>query len=385
MAATKKRPNGSGTAPRYRQREGRWEARVLMGYKADGRPLKKSVYGATQRECTTAMNQLLPRSSSAVLPALQKFTVQEWLENFAAERALVVTSSTQRAHRHYLSLILPFLGGLPLSKITALQIEGLYFTLLKRGLSPSVRRHVHHFLGAAFKKAYRHDLLERNPMEKVDPPKNGKVRHPGAWSSAEVKRVLEVLKGSRWYALIYTSIMVGARPGEMLALRWDDLHKDRLGISRTLLRDGAKPVFGEPKTAGSKRVVFLDPGTLAILKEHRIRLRDERDLAGKQWVDLNLIFPTRHGTPMGLRNYRRKLKEVAKQAEVSVRTPHELRHTNATLMLGKVAPRLVSDRLGHASTRMTDHYTHVLEQMRRKGVISLETLLDDDEEKDDHQ
>jgi integrase len=383
MTTSKRRPNGAGTAPRHRG-DGRWEARVLMGYKSDGRPLNKSVYGATQRECTEAMNRLLPRSSSTLLPDIQKFTLREWLESFAKERALEVRESTQRTHQHYLALVLPILGGQLLNKVTVFQVETLYLRLHERGLSPSVRRHVHHFLGAAFKMAYRRDLLERNPMEKVQAPKSGRVRHPGAWSPKEVRRVLEVLKDSRWYALMYVSIMVGARPGEILALRWDNLRGDRLHITRTLLRDGRNPVFGEPKTAGSKRLVLLDPGTVAVLEEHRLRLRDERDLAGSSWVDFNLIFPSTHGTPIGLRNYRRKLKDVASQAGVSIRTPHELRHTNATLMLGKVEARLVSDRLGHTSTRMTDNYTHLREDMRRRGVVTLETLLEEDDEKSDH-
>ena len=56
---------------------------------------------------------------------------------------------------------------------------------------------------------------------------------------------------------------------------------------------------------------------------------------------------------------------------------YDLRHTCATLMLlAGVHPKVVSERLGHASVKITlDTYSHVLPTMQREATERLGTLL----------
>ena len=56
---------------------------------------------------------------------------------------------------------------------------------------------------------------------------------------------------------------------------------------------------------------------------------------------------------------------------------HDLRHTCATLLLGRnVNPKIVSAMLGHASIAITlDTYSHVLPNMQNEAAKAMEDAL----------
>jgi integrase len=56
---------------------------------------------------------------------------------------------------------------------------------------------------------------------------------------------------------------------------------------------------------------------------------------------------------------------------------HALRHTHATLLLSaNVHPKIVSERLGHATVGITlDTYSHVLPSMQEEAAKKLDAML----------
>jgi integrase len=56
---------------------------------------------------------------------------------------------------------------------------------------------------------------------------------------------------------------------------------------------------------------------------------------------------------------------------------HDLRHTCATLLLGKgVHPKIVQELLGHATIAITlDTYSHVLPNMQGEATHAMESVL----------
>jgi integrase len=82
---------------------------------------------------------------------------------------------------------------------------------------------------------------------------------------------------------------------------------------------------------------------------------------------------------MKLRNLlRRHFKPILKRAGLpdSIRL-YDLRHSCATLLLAAGEnPKIVSERLGHASIVLTlDTYSHVLPSMQQAATEKLETIL----------
>jgi integrase len=240
-------------------------------------------------------------------------------------------------------------------------------------LSPSVRRHIYQFLRAAFRDAVRAGLLDQNPMEAVDPPRSGFVRPARAWRPDEVARFLEAANGHRLYPLFALMLATGLRPGEALALRWEDWEGETLHVRHTLLRDGT---LGPTKTPGSNGTLYLDPATQDLLREWRERLEGEKE-ASPDWVDHCLMFPSTRGTPLDYGNFKRAFYALQEKAGVSRITPHGLRHTYTSLALrAGLPPKVVAARLRHADPTFTVKvYQQLIEEDHRTGALSLDTLL----------
>src|SRR5690606_25115205 len=136
------------------------------------------------------------------------------------------------------------LGRIQLHRLTALKVREFYAELAEEGLSPSTRQHIHHFLKAAVRQALRLELIERSPFEVIDAPKGGRLVTPRVWDAAEIRAFLASARTDRLYGAFYLMLTLGARVGEILALRWSDLDGDRLHIGRTVTFIDYKPVFG---------------------------------------------------------------------------------------------------------------------------------------------
>ena len=155
----------------------------------------------------------------------------------------------------------------------------------------------------------------------------------------------------------------GMRRGEALGLRWSDLDLDaaRLRVVQTIIQTRSKVMIGEPKTAQGRRPIALDKGTIAVMREHRRRMLEERMLIGPDFDDQGLVFHQPDGSwlhpdavsEMFLRRVRRYGLERL--------TLHGLRHTWATLALERgIHPRVVQERFGHSTISITlGMYSHV--------------------------
>ena len=90
------------------------------------------------------------------------------------------------------------------------------------------------------------------------------------------------------------------------------------------------------------------------------------------------VFCTRRGAPLRQAYVTRKsFKKLLTKAELPDIRFHDLRHTAATLMLKQgVHPKVVSERLGHASIQITlDRYSHVLPSMQREAADKMDAMF----------
>ena len=94
----------------------------------------------------------------------------------------------------------------------------------------------------------------------------------------------------------------GLRLGEVLGLKSEDVdfQLGSLSVRRALQRETGKGfVLVEPKTQKSRRNVYLAAGTVAALKDHRVRQERERRDAGDLWhAPYDLVSKSEAGSPM---------------------------------------------------------------------------------------
>jgi integrase len=174
------------------------------------------------------------------------------------------------------------------------------------------------------------------------------------------------------------------RPSEYLGLKWSDVDLERgiISVQRSLHWRSYKTgdwYFGEPKTARSRRRIPLPPSVVRALVEHRRHQNEERLKAGPDFKNLDLVFATGEGQPLIRLNIVQKhFKPILERANLPATLRlYDLRHSCATLLLAaNENPKVVSERLGHASITLTmDTYSHVMPDMQQGASDKLEQML----------
>jgi Phage integrase family. len=94
------------------------------------------------------------------------------------------------------------------------------------------------------------------------------------------------------------------RPEEYLALQWSDMDFEHgtAQVRRALVRHKKNWSFEEPKTARSRRTVFLSSQLLNKLTIHKCKQAEVRLKLGALWQAFDLIFCGEQGTPLSIPN-----------------------------------------------------------------------------------
>lgn len=109
---------------------------------------------------------------------------------------------------------------------------------------------------------------------------------------------------------------------------------------------------------------------MAVLK--RWKVQQSKDMLKLGYSTLKkhqLVFSNEHNEFLQLTVPRKWLMKTITDNQLRVITIHGLRHTHATLLLeAGVSPKIISERLGHASIQITlDLYSHVTDKMEKKA------------------
>lgn len=306
-----------------------------------------------------------------------------WLDTYVAHNVKATTLTGYRVcvkHR-----IVPALGSTPLVKLTVAQLQGFYMGLLtaKRAdgrpgtLSPRTVRLTHTVLREALQHAVEWGMIVRNVADATKPPRAVRPQVQ-VWDSDEVGQFLQAAATEEHNPLWLVAVMTGMRRGELLGLRWQDvdLTAGVLHVRHTLTVAKGIRALTPPKTKSGRRTIPLPPSCLAALKAHR-KVQAAARLAALEWADRDAVFTASNGGWLDPGNLSRAYDRLVVAAKVKRIRFHDLRHTSATLLLKQgVNPKVVSERLGHATISITlDTYSHVLPSMQREAADALETAL----------
>ena len=136
--------------------------------------------------------------------------------------------------------------------------------------------------------------------------------------------------------------------------------------------------MSEPKTEKGRRVVALDPAMVATLRDHQGRQLLERAAMGGDWDNnLDLVFTREDGSPIHPQAFSEMFERNVTASKLPKLSLHGLRHTHATIALrAGVHPKVVSERLGHASVAFTlDVYTDSLPDMQETAASLIAALV----------
>jgi integrase len=277
---------------------------------------------------------------------------------------------------------LPALAAVALSELTPLRLQQLYGDLLAGDeshlpLSGGTVLNLHLVLNQALGQAVRWQLLASNPAAGVQPPRPKRSQRL-AVDPELAQRLLEVTAGTTYELPCALALATGMRRGEILALRWSDLSPDytSLQVLRTLQPSQQGLVYEEPKTARSRRSVLLPGFVRPYLERQREAQAGRRDLV-EEWREEGLVIDRGDGAALNPDTLSTGWARHLRLNHLPRVRFHDLRHAHATLLLLQgVHPKIVSERLGHASIGITlDTYSHVLPSLQSQAADAFDALF----------
>lgn len=367
----------------FRKPSGSYAYRVDVGLDpASGkrRQLQKSGF-RTKAEASKALQEVLQSIADGSAVNRSSMSVASYFDEWMIGQRQRLKATTFASYLVAVNRITDHLGERRLKALTALEVESFYALLAESGsragkpLSAKSVRNTHVVLRKAMSDAERLGLVARNPVASARPPVVRRKEFQ-TWSGEEVRRFLDSVSDERLFVAYLMFATTGMRRGEVLGLRWSDvdLHRSQLAVVQTLTTVEYRPIFTTPKTKRSRRVVYLDAGTIAGLEAHRGRQQVERRAAGPDWCDeMDLIFRDEFGRPLNPDWFSVEFGRVCRGSGLPKIRLHDLRHTHATLaLMAGVHPKVVSERLGHSSIGVTlDLYSHVTPALSRDAAESV--------------
>lgn len=321
----------------------------------------------------------------------QKQTIGEylnkWLDTYGRQN---LAPSTFESYQNIITNhLIPVLGAVPLQKLLPSHLQDYYAQALRggrvdnkkkmgRALSPTTVLYHHRVIREALNHAMKSGLLNRNIADMVEPPRKVK-KEMQVLQEEDITKLLNLFKEGYLYMPVYLALMTGMRAGEILALRWDnvDLEKGIINITQSLRqRKAGEPEFQQPKTAGSRRAIEVSPIVIKALKKHKAAQAKDKFSCGEGYAKHNLICCLQDGQPIHPGTLASRYYKITRKAGIQIKF-HGLRHSHATFLLkDNTNPKIVAERLGHSTTRLTlDTYSHVTPGMQKEAALKLEERL----------
>ena len=293
----------------------------------------------------------------------------------------------------YLSGVLVSYFGerIKLNAITTEHVSDfLTWTRTEKNYSPETQAKLLRTLSAIFKYAKRDKIIVENPCDALESNEKPVVRpeltEADFLDADEARAFLDALEADAplfWKCYFNALLFAGLRRCEALALRWTDYKADKKtlivnkSVSPTFNKDKDAPkVFVKETKSGNERIVPLANALIDMLEALR---RDAMEKYGAEFSEDFFIFgkasnpkePSPYTSPTTwLRRFERKheLKEVS---------PHDLRHSCATLILESGCDLKQAQRvLGHKNFALTaTYYAGISERRSREAVQGIESLV----------
>jgi len=384
-----RRGNNEGSI--YQRKDGRWCGSVTVGYKTNGTPIRKDVYGKTRSEVAQKVASMTNDvfKNGYTMVSAQKETnfeilFREWYELCKAPALTDVTDEKFRSMMK--THIFPAFGAFDVKDVDFKRLQR-FFNKMKTmkvkdriGYSSDFIGKTKNLLNNFFKYTVKHHLLPANPMEDVDTKRADEGDDNDSEKKVQALRP-EIRKAMfEWVEIdpllkpiLIVSTFTGIRPQEMLALKWGNINFDdgilsvRKALKRVVEFDedwnvvsrGMK--IGATKTKKSVRTIVMPNIVMEALREWR-------QCCQQRGIQSDFVFPnTKTGgmrTYSGLRSLLQRFITKHSLQDEGI-TLYTLRHTFATVLLEqRENPKIVSELMGHTKVKTTlDLYSHVVDDV----------------------
>lgn len=381
--ATRKTKGAKGGGTIRQRPDGRWEARYTLGIDpGTGKQIQKSVYGKTQKEVRQKLTAITAEIDEGTYMDVPRLKTADWLNTWVEEYIGNVKPATRKSYQDHVRLnIIPYVGAVPLSKLTAAMIQQMYNELqTDKGLSPKTIKNVHGVLHRALEQAQKMGYIRNNPLTAVTLPRIEK-KQIKPLEDNELCAFLKEIRGDTYELVYFVTVFTGLRQGEVLGLTWDcvNFEKHTLLINKQhgKKKDTCEYCFSSLKNDRPRLIEAAD-GVMDALKKQQIRQQRWAARLKDGWENSdNLVFTTETGRYLCNQTVYLAFKKVMRRLHLDATRFHDLRHTYAVNSLKSGDDiKTVQENLGHQTAAFTlDVYAHATSSMKHESANRMDQYI----------
>ncbi len=342
---------------------------------------------STKRNLIVVKNELLPQIAQELqsikynnqchIIVSHKDTI---LENFA-DNHFILHKDKVRSHvytrdfNNYQKHILPYFKGRQLDSIKPMELEAWQNRLMSKYNPSSVKKY-RSILYGIFTRALQNEIMSKNPFDNVVAPraKSGVILESkdeivNPFTQKEIDKLISMDDDTYMPNFIKLMANSGIRPGEIIALTWNDINfeKRTININKTIVNGN----IGLPKTQTSIRCIDMIQGAYEALQEQYKLTKDF------EYVFISSENKMFYSHDIINLNLRKRLKLL----DLEVRSLYQLRHSFASrLIKSGIDITWISKTLGHKSLDITlSVYTKYIkedEEVRMENLEKINKILE---------
>lgn len=380
MKKKRRRGNGEGTIFEDKKNK-RWIGQYISGIAEDGKAIRKSIYGKTQKEVVNKLNEVKYQMNNDIYVEKNGIKLVKIMEDIREEKLASNTiSGGQYARLKWTinKIKNSKLGEMKIQDVTKNDIQEFLNSI--KDLSDSYIKKLFEQFVQAYRRAEIKKYITYNPMYEVIKPKSDKQTKVVEALDINVQKAFtEYLNKASIESEPYKNIFLiqmymGLRIGEVLALSTEniDLENKLLYVKRTLTNDKEFAIIlgNKTKTYAGNRTLPIPDFLVPILEEQLKYANDNLH---------NLIFTTNDNyirTSAINKELKRIFEEELKTSSKNIST-HCLRHTYGTRCIEAGMTAVVLQRLmGHKDVTVTlNTYTSVFNKFKEDELEKVNTYL----------
>lgn len=287
-------------------------------------------------------------------------TINELISEVMISKSKVLKHKTIKAYQVTCrTKIIPYFDNVLVSNVKPIDIKKFHDSMIDKGLGRGTLNLARILLKEVFELAIINEWTTINPIKMVSMPKfKSEKKKQKPFTLDEIDLLLDSTNGA-FRNFLGISFFTGMRSGELLALKWDDVdfQSDTISITKTI----ADGIINSPKTKSSYRDIEM----LDMARKYLELQKLETGLSN------SYVFLNGKNTFYSANNYFYDfLKRTLKKLGLEQRSPHNTRHTFASLMLNNgIDSMWVSNTLGHENINITlSIYAHYMPKKEKMSI-----------------
>lgn len=380
MKKKRRRGNGEGTVFEDKKNK-RWIGQYITGINSEGKPVRKSVYGKTQKEVLNKLNEIKYEINKDIYVEKNGIELVKIMEDIREEKfASNTISGGQYARLKWTinKIKNSPIGNKKIQDITKKDIQDFLNSI--KDLSDSYIKKIYEQFVQAYHRAEIKKYISYNPMYEVIKPKSNKETKIVEALDINTQKIFTKylnnvdINVQPYKNIFLIQMYMGLRIGEVLALGKEniDLDNNLLYVKRTLTNDKEFAIIlgNKAKTYAGNRTLPI-PQFLTPIFEEQLKYANENLH--------NLIF-TNNNSYVRTSSVNQELKRIFKE-ELKVNnkdiSTHCLRHTYGTRCVEAGMTAVVLQRLmGHKDVTVTlNTYTSVFNRFKEDELKKVNEYL----------